>query len=283
MHVHPVFTNLFLHTNNELSELLGSAIATRKTIHEWPLSCVQQLVLQNDTKLIYKTQLPPTVEPSFYQCATSQLLPKHKLLGKLGQCETMTMEWIDAPLLSNLATNETSLVEHGKQLIAQIGVIEGNCPVYLNIGTAQTWLTTVQEILEKLQNLISNKRFLLAEPGIVEQLHTWANNAAVVNGITSQPRITHGDLKADQVFVTEYGYRVIDWQRSVIAPPETDLVSLLVEQHIDPRPYAPVYIIQLYWFLRLHWAITAQHDLFPAKRWPLFDQWAKEAFGQLFA
>jgi hypothetical protein len=61
MHVHPVFTNLFLHTNNELSELLGSAIATRKTIHEWPLSCVQQLVLQNDTKLIYKTQLPPTV------------------------------------------------------------------------------------------------------------------------------------------------------------------------------------------------------------------------------
>jgi hypothetical protein len=283
MHVHPVFTNLFLHTNNELSELLGSAIATRKTIHEWPLSCVQQLVLQNDTKLIYKTQLPPTVEPSFYQCATSSLLPRHTLLGKLRQCETMTMEWIDAPLLSNLATNETSLVEHAEQLIAQIGVIEGNCPAYLNIGTAPTWLTTVQEILEKLQHLISNKRFLLVDPGIVEQLHAWASGAAVMAGITAQPRIIHGDLKADQVFVTENGYRVIDWQRPLIAPPEIDLVSLLVDQHIDPRPYVPVYIIQLHWFLRLHWAVTAQHDLFPAKRWPLFDRWAKEAIGQLFA
>jgi hypothetical protein len=283
MHVHPFFNNLLLHSNNELSELLGSAIATRKTIHEWPLSCVQQLVLEDGTKLVYKTQLPPTVEPPFYQYATSPLLPRHRLLGKLGQCETMTMEWIDAPLLSNLATNETSLVEHGKQLIAQIGVIEGNCPAYLDIGTAQTWLATAQEILEKLQHLISNKRFLLVDEGVVEQLQVWMNDAAVMDGITAQPRITHGDLKADQVFVTENGYRVIDWQRPVIAPPETDLVSLLVEQHVDPRPYVSVYIIQLHWFLRLHWAVTAQHDLFPGKRWPLFDQWAKEAVGQLFA
>ena len=281
MHVHPVFNNLLLHSNNELSELLGSAIASRKTIHEWPLSCVQQLVLKDDTKLIYKTQLPPTVEPSFYECATSALLPHHKLLGKLGQCETMTIEWIDAPLLSNLATTETSLVEHGKQLITRIGEIDGNCPAYLNIGAAEPWLATVEDMLEKLQHLVSNKRFLSVNTGVIELLRAWANTAAVIDAITAQPRIIHSDLKPDQVFVTEDGYRVIDWQRPVIAPPDIDLVSLLVEQHIDPRSYVSVPVIQLYWFLRLHWAVVAQHDLFSGKRWPLFDQWAKEAIGQL--
>jgi hypothetical protein len=282
MHVHPFFNSLLLHSNNELSELLGSAIASRKTIHEWPLSCVQQLVLHDGTKLIYKTQLPPTVEPQFYQYATSALLPHHKLLGKLGQCETMTLEWIDAPLLSNLATNETSLIEHGKQLITQIGEIQGNCPVYLNISTPQEWLTTVQVVLEKLQTLIGNKQFLLTDAAVVEQLHAWANTAAVIDAITAYTRITHGDLKADQVFVTENGYRIIDWQRPVMAPPEIDLVSLLVEQHIDPQLYVSNYIVQLYWFLRLHWAVDAQHDLFPGKRSLLFDQWAKEAIWELF-
>jgi aminoglycoside phosphotransferase (APT) family kinase protein len=44
--------------------------------------------------------------------------------------------------------------------------------------------------------------------------------------------VIHGDLKADQVFVTRAGYRVIDWQRPVVAPPEVDLVSLLVGQEV---------------------------------------------------
>jgi hypothetical protein len=283
MHVHPVFTNLLLHSNNELSALLETTIIARKTIHEWPLSCVQQLVLEDGTKLIYKTQVPPTVEPQFYQSATSALLPRHRLLGKLGSCETMTMEWIDAPLLANLVTTVSPLLEHGKQLIRQIGEINDTCPVYLHIGSATTWLDTMATTLEKLQHLIAQKRFLSVDAAMIEQLHAWANSAAVIEAVTAQPRITHGDLKADQVFVTEDGYRVIDWQRPVMAPPEIDLVSLLVEQHIDPRPYVSVYIIQLFWFLRLHWAVIAQHDLFPHKRWPLFDQWAKEAVKQLFA
>jgi hypothetical protein len=35
--------------------------------------------------------------------------------------------------------------------------------------------------------------------------------------------------------------------------------------------------IDIFWFLRLHWAVEAQYTLFPDRRWPLFNQWASEA------
>ena len=282
MHVHPHFPNLILHSNNELSELLGKTVSSRKTLHEWPLSCVQQLVLQDGSKLVYKTQLPPTVEPGFYEAAKTSLLPQYRLLSKMGQCETMTLEWIDAPLLSNVATEENSILAYGKAVIEQIGAIEGTLPVYLDIGSQQAWIQTVQDMCEKLQTLIQHKQFVLVKPPVIEQLQEWANSKPVIDAVGTGARVIHGDLKADQIFVTEDGFRVIDWQRPVMAPPETDLVSLLVEQHIDPRTYVNEAVTGIYWLLRLHWAVVAQADLFPGKRWPLFDQWAKEAVTQLF-
>ncbi|MDX6294973.1 MAG: hypothetical protein QOH50_4048 [Kribbellaceae bacterium] len=81
---HPVFTDIALHSDDELMQLLGSGIEERETIHAWPLSCVQQVWLANGRRLVYKSQLPPTVEPEFYQAASSALLADHRLLETLG-------------------------------------------------------------------------------------------------------------------------------------------------------------------------------------------------------
>jgi hypothetical protein len=35
---HPVFTDIALHSDDELVQLLGSGIEERATIHDWPLS-----------------------------------------------------------------------------------------------------------------------------------------------------------------------------------------------------------------------------------------------------
>ena len=70
---------------------------------------------------------------------------------------------------------------------------------------------------------------------------------------------------------------MIDWQRPVIAPPEIDLVGLLVDRKIDPRRYVSTAVIKIFWFLRLNWAVEAQYDLFPGFEGRLFDQWAAEA------
>src|SRR6266851_532395 len=102
MQTHPFFTNILMHSGDELAEALGIAIAERETLDAWPLSCVQRLLLADGTKLIYKSQLPPTVEPEFYERASSPLLPGYRMLDKLGNCATMTFEWIDAPLLRDV-------------------------------------------------------------------------------------------------------------------------------------------------------------------------------------
>ena len=281
MQTHPFFKDILLHSDDELAEALGVGISERATLHEWPLSCVQRLLLEDGRKLIYKSQLPPTVEPQFYAAASSPLLPGHQNLGKLGNCEIMTIDWIDAPLLRDAAYSGGALIEHGKRVIAQIDEISGDLPVYLDIGSAEAWSAVGQTMFDKLVTLVRDKRFTSIDLDAVERVRAWTRSDSAIAAITKHPRVTHGDLTAEQVFVTADGYRVIDWQRPLVAPPEVDLVALLIGQHIDPRRFMDATLVGIFWFLRLNWVVEAQFDLFPDKRWPLFDQWAMEAVSQI--
>jgi hypothetical protein len=87
-----------------------------------------------------------------------------------------------------------------------------------------------QIMLEKLIRLISDGRFITVNLSQVENVRAWVMSDRVYQAVTDNPRVIHGDLKADQVFVVGNGYRVIDWQCPVVASPELDLVSLLVDQ-----------------------------------------------------
>jgi hypothetical protein len=277
MQTHPFFTDILMHSDDELAETLGSGIVERETIHQWPLSCVQRLRLGDGRKLIYKSQLPPTVEPEFYESASSPLLPGHRLLERLGACATMVFDWIEAPLLRDVARSDTELVDHGRRVVEQIGEIKGQLPIYLDIGSADAWLSVGEVALEKLRRLIRDGRFGSIEPDAVDRVRRWATSAQVVDTITKCPRVIHGDLTAAQVFVTADGYRVIDWQRPVMGPPEVDLVTLLVSQQFEPRRHVDASVVGIYWFLHLNWAVEAQFDLFPEFRGPLFLQWSNEA------
>ena len=53
--------------------------------------------------LAYKTQLPPTVEHHFYANVSSPLVAGHRLLQEINKCQTMAIEWIEYPLLRELA------------------------------------------------------------------------------------------------------------------------------------------------------------------------------------
>jgi hypothetical protein len=276
-----------LHSDDELAETLGVGIAERETIHAWPLSCVQRLLLEDGTRLIYKSQLPPTVEPEFYERASSPLLPGHRMLDRLGDCGTMAFEWIDAPLLRDEARSDAELIHHGKQVVAQIGEIRGKLPVYLDIGSAGAWSAVGEVALEKLRKLIRDGRFGSTDLDAVDRVQRWAASARVVETVSEGPRVIHGDLTAEQVFVTGDGYRVIDWQRPVLGPPEVDLVALLVgavtdrSAARDPRRHVDAAVVGVFWFLRLYWAVEAQFDLFPEFRGALFDQWSAEAIAHI--
>jgi hypothetical protein len=269
-----------LDTDAALEAILNAGIAHRETIHEWPLSCVQKLCLDNNVKYAYKSQLPPTVEPEFYEKAVSALLPGHSILGRLGECVTMLLQWIDAPSLRGFANNEELMV-HSKKVIEQIGGIRGSVPVYLDIGTDTAWLAAVSDTLEKLGTLLGDGRMKLEDSGVIKYFRNWAESAGVLSALSQNSRVIHGDFRAEQIFVTEDGYRVIDWQRPVLAPAEVDLVSLLVDRHISPYGIIDNPVIGIFWFLRLHWVVVAQHDLFPQKHWPVYSQLASEALNQI--
>ncbi len=277
---HPAFPDILLHSDDDLMRLLGVAIVERETIHLWPLSCVQRLLLADGFRLIYKAQLPPTLEARFYEAATSPLLPGYRRLGKLGNCETMLIDWIDAPLLRDVARTEAELLDHGRRVIEQIGAIKGDVPIYLDISTAEAWAALTESVLAKSRQLIANQRFTLIDLDALDRVQAWSKIARVIDTLHGS-RFAHGDLTADQIFVTSDSYRVIDWQRPISAPPEVDLVALLISQKLDPRPYVEREIVQIYWFLFLRWAVEAQFDLFPAERWPAFDHWALRAISEI--
>lgn len=242
-------------------------------MHEWPLSLVERVELADGRRLAYKSQLPPTVEPAFYPAATSPLLPAHRLLGRLGAAQTMVLDWIDAPLLAK----DDDLLRHGREVVAAIGQIGGDLPSYLDAGSTDTWLNLAEETMDRWERVIKAGWFRSTTAQDVAKVHEWTQSEEVLVTIEAGTRITHGDLKADQIFVTPQGYRVIDWQRPVVAPAEVDLVSLLVDAGIDPRPAVAPAVIGIFWLLRLRWAIEAQDELFPGTRFPLFDGWAAEA------
>jgi hypothetical protein len=280
MTTHPVFTDLVLHSDDDLAELLGGRIDERETIHAWPLSCVQAVRLDDGTRLAYKVQLPPTVEPEFYASASSSLLPGYRLLGPVGQGVAMVINWIDAPLLPEVARGD-GLIESGREIISEIAAIRGDLPSYLDIGSVTSWTAVVDEVLSRREQLTETGWFTHPDHQAANRIRAWARSEPVVSAISAGSRVIHGDLTGGQVFVTESGYRVIDWQRPVIAPAEVDLVSLLVGSRVDPHGVIDDATVGIFWLLRLHWAVAAQYELFPDARRKLFDDWATEAVDKI--
>jgi Phosphotransferase enzyme family len=279
---HPIFKEILLHSDNELAEILGSSVVERRTIHQWPLSCVQKLTLEDGRQLAYKSQLPPSVEGDFYERASSDLLPAHRILGGLGQCRMMTLDWIDAPLLRDAAHSQSDLLGHGERILARISRIRGELPAYLDIGTPEAWSAMAEDALEKLRRLIMDRKFKAIGVSSLGLLKGWTESAELIHLIAdSHSSVIHGDLKADQVFVLPDGYRVIDWQRPMVAPGKVDLVSLIVGEGLDPFACVDSISVKLFWFLRLAWAVEAQSNLFPDFRGPLFGQWALTAVQQI--
>lgn len=276
MLAHPTFPEITLHSDAELGLALGDAVAKRRTIHEWPLSCVQAVTLGDGRVIVYKSQLPPTVEPQFYQCSSSSLLAGHHVLGSVGRCQTLVTDWVDAPTLDAVPATDDEVAAQTRCVISHIAEIQGDPPVYLDIGTPEHWLSACEVALGRLSVLVQEGSFLRIPSQAVAALRHWTQRDDILSA-TIGSQITHADLRADHIFVTRSGFRVIDWQRPVRTLPDVDLVSVLIDRRIEPSRYATRQAIEIYWFLRLYWALEAKTVLLPALPGPLFENWTRQA------
>jgi hypothetical protein len=270
--------DLLLHTTPELEGLLGEPLTERAHVRSWPLSAVERLTTASGVRWIYKAQRTPTCEPAFYERVRSPLLPGSRRLSDDGVYSTMLFEFIDAPLLRDLALPVAEQARHGRALMATIGEIGASCsdpPVYLDISTVDLWRAFVDVTLSGLAELVGDGRLTLAADADTADVAAWSESAPVRRLIETTSRLTHGDLNPGNVFVVGDGYRIIDWQRTQLAPAQVDMVCLL-EGAPDLFQHVSAPAIGVFYMLRLNWAVTAKRDLLPNIR-GLFDRWSSEA------
>jgi hypothetical protein len=252
------YFDLWLHTNDELSAYLGLPIIERATLHEWPLSCVQRIVTADRHRRIYKTQAASTVEHTFYAAARSKLLVKSDVVEY--EPSIMFLEFVDAPTPSNLS--EPEAVQLANQALAEIRRIEGDPPVWLDIGSAEKWRAAVSDVADTLRTLVAKGDFTRVNESAVERLENCALKSELLDAANIDPGLVHGDLYAENLFLLPDGaLKVIDWARPYRGPAELDRVTLMesfgVVGSVDPV------FVTMSNCLRIHWLAGCAERWFP--------------------
>ena len=258
MNQHPYF-DLRLHTDEELSSIVGGHITERVTLHEWPLSCVQRLRLEDGRKIIYKAQSGPTLEPQFYRNALSPLLIPARTVYQEGHYSALLFDFINAPLLSEGSYSAAQVLHIGQQLQEQIAAVEGELPCYLDISSMDRWRELVDDTYRSLYALVESGQFATLSRAQANRLRQWALSATIAEAVQHDVVYLHGDLSDTNIFVTQPGeYRVIDWATPRRGPRGLDLATLLDSSGFDPALYVDRSIVQLMYYLRVYWFIQCQ-------------------------
>lgn len=264
---HPYF-DLLLHTRPALEGFLGSQIWERITLHEWPLSCVQRLLLADGRRLIYKSQREPTVEPEFINTAASPWLPQAQILYRTARDALMLLEFLDAPRLCDLPWQEPEAQAAGQNLLNGIAQMDArrDLPVYLDLSDWEHWQMYMQATLHHLLTL--SEESLL--PGVTQATLAAIQHAASstpVRQVIAQPAgLVHGDLSAENVFQTAQGFRIIDWQRPLRGPSALDLAALAESLHFDATHWVEPAVITVRKLLSIGWFAACAAQWFPAGR-----------------
>lgn len=263
MYQHKYF-NLRLHDNVELEEILRTKIVERRTLHEWPLSCVEQVITNEGRKWVYKSQFGPTVETQFYANAKSKLLVAGKTLypSKSGFVN-MLFEFIDAPRIADLNMSDDAIIAAWNNLSQSIAKIEGKLPYYHDISEQKLWKELMETMLENLEKLVFEGSFQRVDDMRLRKLRNWACSEEILAALGKNVGFVHNDLSKDNIFVMPDGYRLIDWQRPIIGPKELDLAALLTSLNRDARRFVDPSIVWIMYLLRIEWFTECAVRWFP--------------------
>jgi thiamine kinase-like enzyme len=263
MYQHKYF-NLRLHDNVELEEILRAKIVERRTLHEWPLSCVEQVITNDGRKWVYKSQFGPTVEPQFYANAKSKLLVDGKTLFKSESgFVNMLFEYIEAPRIEDLNLSDNAIMAAWDNISQGIAKIEGKLPYYHDISEKKLWEELMETMLENLEKLVFQGSFQRVDHIALRKLRNWAFYEEVVAALGRNIGFVHNDLSSSNVFVMPDGYRLIDWQRPVIGPKVLDLAALLASLNREATRFVDPSIVWIMYLLRIEWFTECAVRWFP--------------------
>ncbi len=270
MENHPYF-NLKMHSDDEIRDLLKATLISRQTIHEWPLSCVQLLTTTSGERYIYKSQFGPTVESQFYARAESPLMTKAETLYHEEGYTVLLLDYIEGKLLEDQKYSPYEVIQIGKSLVDAISQIEGDLPCYCDISTIELFQEYVDRVLQVGLEFIKAGTFTRVTDEEISYLRKWACSPSVKGVFQEKVAVVHGDTTGDNVFITESGYKIIDWQRPIKAPSAIDLVALLESQDIESQAYVNPAVTGIFYFTRIAWAVECQSKWIPQAT--CYDDW----------
>lgn len=281
MYAHPFF-DLTLHDDEELAELLGSPLRGRKTLHEWPLSCVQKLMLLDGRHWVYKSCHLPTVEAEFYARARSPLLVSAQQIYCQGDYVCLLIPWIDAPRLADLSLSPQRALATGRSLLAQIAAIEGELPYFLELHSLEHWAELSYQILGSLTRLLEAGKLHEVDAHALNSLQSVLWQKPILDLLEQEVGLVHRDLRGENIFLCADGWRVIDWQYPIFAPRSLDWVSLLESCGMDPALFLPKEVLFLKRILDIDWFAQCAERWFPAGL-PTYDRQIAQRIAQLEA
>ena len=254
--------DLLLHDDRELEKLVGGTFVERKTIHHWPLSNVQRLVLSDGRKFIYKAQAGPTVEGKFYANARSPLLVQSRILYDSDGYLCLLLEHVEAPNLKELKLSEAETLATAREVSGQIAQIEGDLPSVLDIGGAGKWGVFVGETIGMLDKLVQDGKFKATDESAVRRIELLTKSDLVLEEIAGPSAYLHGDFGGDNVLKLPDGYRVIDWTRPRWGPAELDYVDTLMNEGFNPLRHFSRGLATVAVFIRINWFAQCQLQWF---------------------
>ena len=261
MHAHPYF-NLRLHDDGELNELIGETVVARATLHEWPLSCVQKLVLADGRRLVYKSAWGPTVEAEFYARVNSPLLVSARSVYAQDGYICLLIDWIDAPRLEESQMAEADLLRAAFDVLNEIQRLPEDLPCFLDLRL-DGWSRVVDQIVPALYSLCQSRQFQYTTLREIERIEWWCGEKSILDALSVNLGLVHGDLTVDNLFIQAGGFRVIDWQRPIYGPRLLDLVDLLESGGIKPGNYVETGLLRLRRLLSIHWLVQCAQHWFP--------------------
>jgi len=172
----------------------------------------------------------------------------------------MLLEFVDAPLMDDLALTEDAVWRLREEIAEQIAEIEGDLVFYIDISDRTKWLQLVDSTLTDLEDLLVQGRFEKTTVETVGILDRYARGPAVLDAATSNAGLVHGDPSGDNVLITDDGYKVIDWQRPLLGP--TDLNrSFLDDPELDAQTKKGLLGIEA--FLLIRWVTECKKTWIP--------------------
>ena len=175
----------------------------------------------------------------------------------------MLIEFIAAPTMDDKKPAEAEALGIAEEIMARIAEIKGDPPFYLDVSERSKWLQLVDSTLADLQSLVDRSLFKETTSETVRILDRYARDPSVLDAVERNVGLIHGDLNGGNIFVTDGGYKLIDWQRPAFGPRDLNLVQFLVSFGFDAAKHAPPGLLGIHYFLGVRWLTECKKTWIP--------------------